>query len=434
MSRFASLALVLAACSTAAPGLGSEAGTSTGEDTGGGWTMTAPGNTGPSESGPEPTTSGAATTSGGSSASDGVTEGGTGTDGGIEDYGMVGEAPVGNSTFTLVRGERTLAVEVWYPADRAAADAAAKGHSIAEFVPPGPERDALVKLLMQLSPQGMAGTRTQTSSARDAAPSATSPYPLVVLSHCHNCARFSMFSIAEHLASRGFVVAAPDHAGNTLLDELKGESAGIDEAFLEIRVADEKALLDALLDPAHEAVPAAIRGSIDPTRIGAMGHSYGAATVGRLAQEDDRVRAVLPIAAPVENPFFPNTQVAAIAEPSLYVLAVEDNSILQIGNDLIESNFKAAATPSYLVRIRDAGHWGPTDICGLVEGFNAGCGPGTRMTDGTEFTYLDPHTVRAIVAGYAAAFFDLHLNGNYAALSYLQSAAPGEWVEVEARL
>jgi hypothetical protein len=165
-----------------------------------------------------------------------------------------------------------------------------------------------------------------------------------------------------------------------------------------------------------------------------MGHSYGAATAGRLAQDDDRVVAALPIMAPVESPFFPMSKVAEVAEPSLYVLAVEDNSILQIGNNLIESNFDQAATPAYLVRMGDAGHWGPTDICGLVSAFDAGCGAGKRMTDGTDFTYLDPAIARSIVAGYAAAFFDLHLNGNQAALAYLQTPVPADVVEVEARL
>ena len=75
-----------------------------------------------------------------------------------------------------------------------------------------------------------------------------------------------------------------------------------------------------------------------------------------------------------------------------------------------------------------------TDICGLVPGFDPGCGPGTRMTDGTAFTYREPASVRAIVRAYAAAFFDLHLQGNPAAGPYLDVAQPEDGVEVASRL
>lgn len=422
MRRFASLALLIAACSTTAAD--SESGTAT---------LASSGGSASSTGGAIETDPGAPTTSAGQSSSDTTLGGETssGTSGeSFEDYGMAGAAPVGNATFVIVAGARSLPVEVWYPADAAAQAMAEVGHPIEEFVAPGPDREMMEGLLANLSQLGEIGVRRQTRSARDAASSGAASYPLIVFSHCHNCVRFSMFSLAEHLASRGFVVVAPDHVDNTLF----APRPDFDEPFLEIRLADQIAVLDAVLDADHQAVPEAIRGKIDPSRVGAMGHSFGAATVGRLAQDDDRIVAVLPIAAPVESPFFPKTQVTQIAEPTLYVLAVEDNSITQLGNNLIGMNFEGGNTPSYLVRIGDTGHWGPTDICGLVTAFDAGCGPGTRMTDGTDFEYLEPAVTRAIVAGYAAAFFDLHLLGNEAALAYLQTAEPAGVVEVEARL
>lgn len=431
MRRFASLTLLLAACSTAAAtsGPGDSAGGTDSSDTQFSSTTSGeppgPGGTGSATDSP--------TTGAGTTESDTLDPNATGTSGqgSEEDYDAPGAAPVGNATFSVVAGERTLLVEAWYPADISAQAAADAGHPIAEFVPQGPQRDKMVALLAKLSEHGQVGVREQTRSARDAASAGTAPYPLVMFSHCHGCVRFSMFTIAEHLASHGFVVVAPDHAGNTLFDE---PQAPLDEAFLQVRVADQIAVLDAVLDAGNSAVPEAIRGAIDPARIGAMGHSYGAATAGRLAQEDDRIVAALPIAAPVQNPIFPGTLLAEIDEPQLFVLAAEDNSIGKIGNQLIESNFDAAATPAYLVRMKDTGHWGPTDICGLAEQFDAGCGPGARQTDGSEFVYLEPLQARAIVAAYAAAFFDHHLRGNAAALEFLQAATPAEVVEVETRL
>lgn len=383
-----------------------------------------------------PGSSGEVTSTSSTSSTGEPTTTGSGTQGQMDavDYAEPGEAPVGNQTFTLPVGDRSLLVELWYPADMAEKTAADAGESILEFVPAGPDRDAFAGLLAAQTEAIKAGVRTQTRSARGAKDAGAPLYPLLVMSHCHSCVRFSTFSVAEHLASRGFVVAAPDHVGNTLFDALAGQSAEVGEEFLLVRVGDLSALLDALLDPGAQAVPEWLRGRIDAEAVGAIGHSFGAGTAGRLAQEDPRVKATLPIMAPVENLLFPGTKVAQIDEPLLFVLAEEDGSIQKIGNNLIESNFKAKSPPAYLVGVADAGHWGVTDICGITPDFAAGCGPGKRMTDGTDFVFRDPGQVRAIAAAYAAAFFDLHLRQNPAGLEYLQTATPPDVVTVDVRL
>src|SRR5437868_730162 len=73
-------------------------------------------------------------------------------------------------------------------------------------------------------------------SARDAAPAdgGASRWPLLLFSHCTECFRFSMHSLAERLASRGFVVAAPDHLDNTRYDA----TAPLTNAFLAVRADD----------------------------------------------------------------------------------------------------------------------------------------------------------------------------------------------------
>ena len=351
------------------------------------------------------------------------------------DYTKPGPHPVGNTRFVLPNGDRDLLVELWYPADASAAADAAKGHPIAEFVPAGPDRDVFDGLLAKLSPAGKIGTRLQTSSAQDAAPAGPGPWPTVAFSHCFNCVRFSTFSVAERLASHGFIVAAPDHTNGTLFDAEKGENEEISEAFLAVRAADISLVLDTILDPGSAVVPEPLRGLADPAHVGMYGHSYGAATAGRVAQEDPRVLAAMPIAAPVENPFFPNTHVADIHVPLLSVLAEEDNSIGALGNNIIELNFNAENKPARLIRVTDAGHWNFTDICGLTMGFSAGCGDGERQTmPGVQFTYLDIDIGRGIASAYALAFFDLYLRDNQDATAYLDAADPAAFVAVESRL
>ncbi|HFE47442.1 MAG TPA: hypothetical protein ENJ18_18460 [Nannocystis exedens] len=302
------------------------------------------------------------------------------------------------------------------------------GHAIEEFMPLGPDREMFEALLDDLSPAGKLGTRKQTSSAFGA-PAAPGPWPLLVFSHCHECMRFSAFSMAEHLASHGFMVAAPDHTGNTMFDS----GALLGDSFLMTRVGDLSAVLDAVLSDAAE-LPSALKGLADPLKIGAFGHSYGAATVGRLAQEDPRILAAMPIAAPIENLIFSGTDLAKIDRPLFFVHADEDNSIKALGNTLIELNFNSANTPAWLLKVRDAGHWNFTDICGLTEDFAAGCGDGLRQTKPDEpFRYLDIDIARRLASAYALAFFDLHVRGNADAAAYLATPQPAEWVEISVR-
>lgn len=430
LRRACALALLLAAC-------GGDTSTSDTSDTSAANSGTTTGATSDQPTAAEATTPGTTTTdtpTGSSSeATDATTDATTGDP--AIDYTKPGPHPVGNTRFVLTTGDRDLLVELWYPAAASAAATAAAGHPIAEFVPVGPDRDIFDGLLAKLSPAGQIGTRLQTRSAFDAEPAAGGPWPALAFSHCFNCVRFSAFSVAERLASHGFIVAAPDHTGGTLFDEAKGMSAELGEDFLVVRAADISAVLDAVLDPDTTAVPAPLRGLADPTRVGVYGHSYGAATSGRVAQQDPRVLAAMPIAAPVENPFFPNTHVADIHVPMLSVLAEEDNSIGALGNNLIELNFANENPPARLVRVTDAGHWGFTDICGLTMGFSAGCGEGERQTaPGEQFTYLDIEIGRGIASAYALAFFDLHLRDNPSAATYLDAADPVAFVAVESRL
>ncbi len=410
---------------------GCAGGSGTSETEGGSATSTATGTATSSSTG---TTTAAESEAGTDADTDTGTDAGTdtGTDTGASgiDYDAPGPHPVGNDRFFLSSGERELLVEVWYPADPSAAEAAAAGQSIADFVPDGPDREVMDALLADLSAAGTIGTRTQTSAAF-AAPPAAGSWPLLLFSHCHNCVRFSSYSLAEHLASHGFVVAAPGHAGNTLFDG----GALLSDEFLLTRTGDLQAVLEAMTGD-DASLPSSIQGEglVDASRIGAFGHSYGAATVGRLAQEDPRILAAMPIAAPVENPIFSGTKLSAIERPLLFVRADEDNSILAIGNNLIGLNFMNANPPVWLLQVRDAGHWNFSDICGLTEDFAAGCGEGMRQTaPGEAFTYLDIDVARRLAGAYALAFFDLHVRGNADAADYLASPEPAEWVAISAR-
>lgn len=311
----------------------------------------------------------------------------------VVDPFAAGPWSAGARTVVLPDVDRSLTVEVWYPTETPAVD-----EPVAAWVATA-ERRATYEALLVAAPEGCP---TQTLAvARDAEPAA-GEWPLVVLSHCHGCARFSFASVAAHLATHGVVVVAPDHAGNTLFDDLEGVGLPLSVDTLALRVSDLGAALDA-------ALSGALGVDVDADAVLAAGHSFGAVTAAKLAQD----RAGTPgapiaaamIGAPAENPLLPGVDVAALTVDQLYVLLEEDNSILSIGNTLIERNAEEAGARGTLVRVADAGHWSPSDLVGITDAFAPGCGEGLRMTDGAPFTYLAPEEGRRRVAGELVAWW-----------------------------
>lgn len=334
-----------------------------------------------------------------------------------------GPHAIGHTVFSLEDAQRTrqLTVHLWYPAEAANTDTDA-GVPITELLPEGKDRDTLAGLVAKAPVEC---TRRVTSSMSDADPWQTkAKFPLVVFSHCHGCTAFSSFSIAERLASHGFAVAAPDHAGDTLFDSLEGTSAPLDGEFLAVRAGDVRFVIDTLLDTESTAVPAPYRGRFDADQIGVFGHSYGAATTGLVLQEDPRVKAGFAIAAPMESPLLPGPEMKKISRPTAFLLAEEDNSITVIGNGFIRSNFEAAPGSSWLFEVKDAGHWSFSDICGLTSSLAAGCGQGYRQLGREEFTYLDNGSARDIGGAYVTAFMTSELLGNSEARDYLGGSRP----------
>lgn len=318
---------------------------------------------------------------------------------------------------------RTLPVQLWYPA--------APGSTAAdvpiETLEDDPNRTTYAGLLASADP----ACPTRTLRAAQGATPDPGAFPLVVVSHCHECTRWSTATVSARLASHGFVVLAMDHVGNTLWDGRAGTGLPLDASTLAIRTGDVDVVLDQLLAGAGPPFSAELRAAIDPSRIGMMGHSFGAVTTGKVAQEDPRIRAALALAAPMENPLLPGVDVAAIAVPVGFLLAQEDNSITELGNGFIRSNFAEATAGAWKAEVADAGHWSVSDLVGVTPGFAPGCGDGTRQTDGAPFTYLPAATGRAITAAYTTAFFRAHLEEDAGARAYLATPRPAGTVTVE---
>jgi dienelactone hydrolase len=349
-----------------------------------------------------------------------------GTDAGI--YDAPGRYAVGSRHTTIHSrdGGRSLPVELWYPASDGAQAEAEAGFPIEQFEE-GARRTQLAAWVEQAP---AACTPRRAHSLRDAVPAAeTELWPVLLMSHCTEGFRFSLHSLAERLASHGFVVAAPDHVDNTRFEA----TAPLTNAFLAVRADDVSSVLDKLLDPDAGEVPELLRGRLDAKRVGVIGHSFGAVTASKVVEQDARVRGGFLIAAPADSPFLNSGSLKSITKPLTYLLALEDNSISYVGNDFIRDNFAKGPKPTWLIEVREAGHWTFSDIAGLGGSYLAGCGEGTRDPDGGAFTYLDNDLGRRIAQRSVTAWAAQLLRDDASAAAALSVAEPSDTVQVRRR-
>lgn len=138
-----------------------------------------------------------------------------------------GQHPVGVRTVEIAdtdRPDRTLRVELWYPADP---------RLLGDDLQPSKQDVYAV----------FGAHRARQEALRDAEPS-VGARPALVFSHGMAGHRRQSTFFCTHLASHGYVVAAPDHAGSTLSDlvgmalDREAVPAGEREAMLERYVAD----------------------------------------------------------------------------------------------------------------------------------------------------------------------------------------------------
>ncbi len=254
----------------------------------------------------------------------------------------VGPWPVGRTTFIVVdpaRDDRSFLVDVWYPVD--AADTI--GVAAAEY-------DLIFASLT--SPLALDAPPPSGQGAR----------PLLVFSHGSRGIRYQSYFLTEALASHGFVVAAPDHAGNTAFDFVLDTLAPVEQVIVD-RPLDVTLVIDTMLargaDPADE-----FGGLIDATRIGVLGHSFGGYTAFAAAGADTRVQAIVPI-APASG-VLSDSDFAGLSLPVMLLSGTMDITTPVDPNT--ERPWQTLSSPWRLrADIIDGGHQSFTDICAITD-------------------------------------------------------------------
>jgi predicted dienelactone hydrolase len=264
---------------------------------------------------------------------------------------------------------------------------------------------------------------TEIAAYRDAA-RADGRFPLVAFSHGNLGIRIQSLFFYAHLASHGYVVATPDHHGNTFVDSLLGI---VDPISFDNRPRDVSFVIDRLLQ-LDEAPGGLLGGAIDAERIGASGHSFGGYTAFALATQaivgpppDPRVRAIFPQAPAAIG--FTEEAFGALTIPTLIVGGSLDETTPFDANqqrpfDLLPSGAAVVG----LGRIEGGGHFTFSNFCDVdrhllefLGGFDEACLP-------RHLPWRDAHDITNFLA---LNFFDGTLRGDPAALDRLAEAAGG---------
>jgi predicted dienelactone hydrolase len=348
---------------------------------------------------------------------------------GTADYTSDGKYGIGVHTFTFVdtaratpangsyagAPERTLVVQLWYPST----------------MPGGPYTEG---------------------------PLAAGAFPLILHSHGFMDRRTNEAYLGEHLASHGYLVAAPDFplskagapGGPTINDTAE-------------QPRDVSFVLDQLLRENGDAA-SAFHGAIDEQRIGASGLSLGGLTTLLVAfhptLHDPRIRAATAWAAPscmLTEPFF--------ASVSMPLLLLHGDSDLIVP---IEANsrraFPLTHKPSELVVVKNGSHTGfagPATFfdqsmhvdeigCTALEGFSVAsfatlgteeqgisqdtnaCPQPCTVMPGT--AALDSTRQQTLTKALALGFFDAELEHDGQGSSFVEARAAAENPELAVEL
>jgi predicted dienelactone hydrolase len=229
-------------------------------------------------------------------------------------------------------------VEVWYPAPASSvAGLATDSYDVRDFLPEA-DRDRI---------PASSPTTVAMNAYRDAPP-AEGPFPLVLFSHGIASFRMQSSEMASHMASWGFVVAAPDHFE-------RGLAAFIDGSFaFEFGEDTLRATRDLMLGK-NEQTDSPFHDRIDTDRIAVAGHSLGGVAALKNL-EDSNVRAAITFASGS-----PAQAQVTVTKPLFLVGGTKDD----ISDSKKYSDvFEALSLPlGGFVSISGAGHLAFSDLC-----------------------------------------------------------------------
>ena len=334
----------------------------------------------------------------------------------------------------IVRYDRTLTLEVWYPA------------ALAPGQKPGGEYRVITR-----DPAVMA--TIYGKAVRDSAVlKGASSYPLVIISHGYPGNRFLMSHMGENLASKGFVAVSIDHKDSTYDDQKAVASTLYNRSFDQLFVLNE---IDRLGKPGSGSF---LAGLVDAARAGIIGYSmggYGVVNVigggyseasaaggqappNRMLRErgasnpeyqksrDPRIKAAIAIGPwGMQNGYWDAEGLKGIRTPVMFVAGSNDEtSGYEKGTRAIYQG--AVNADRYLLTFINANHNAAAPIPAPAETYASSDpqrpAPFTHYADAV----WDTARMNNIFDHFATAFFGLHLKGEADKQAYLDLVPNGK--------
>ena len=330
------------------------------------------------------------------------------------------------------RYDRTLTLEVWYPATLAAGQKPGGDYQTIT-------RDPAIAVTLH-------GTAVRDATPREGA------YPLVIISHGYPGNRYLMSHLGENLASKGFVTVSIDHKDSTYDDQKAFGSTLYNRSFDQLFVLNEidrlgkkgsGSFLAGLVDASRSAVVGYSMGGYGVVNVIGGGYSKASETgntapPNRLLAErgaanpdykksmDPRIKAAIAI-GPWGMPggFWDAEGLAGIKTPVLFVAgSADDVSGYEKGTRAI---FQGAVNADrYLLTFVNANHNAAAPIPAPAETYRtSGTPPSSPFAH-----YADPvwDTARMnnILDHFASAYFALYLKGEQDKQAYFDLIQSGK--------
>lgn len=318
----------------------------------------------------------------------------------------------------IPRYDRTLTLEVWYPA----------------VLAPGQQAGGEYRTMTR-NPAVTATIRGR--AVRDAAPARSAAFPVVIISHGYPGNRYLLSHLGENLASKGFITVSIDHKDSTYEDQAAFASTlynrSLDQLFVlreidRLGKAGSGSFLTGVADAARTGLVGYSMGGYGV--MNSVGGGYSAAAVtnqaappNRLLAEraasnaayrssiDPRIKAAIAIGPwGMQSGFWDADGLKGITTPVLFVAgSVDETSGYEKGTRALYTG--AVNADRYLLTFINAGHNAAAPYPAPVEAMTE-----PTATRASPFThYADPvwDTTRMnnILQHFATAFFALHLKG-----------------------
>ena len=326
-----------------------------------------------------------------------------------------------------------LLVWIWYPS--------AAGQSVAmhDYLPA--QMQAAAKPnggLLRLLTRDLAKVHGHSSRDSDVSPQPRS-YPVVIMRAGASAEVWNYSTLAEDLASHGYVVVGFDAPYRTSIvvfpdgrvmrrtpennpelceDQEQAQQARCVDKVLTAWTADIAFVLDQLERLNVSDPTGKFKGRLDMTRVGVFGHSFGGAQAAQFCSLDSRCKAGID----VDGSLHGSVIQAGIHKPFMFLLSGQgdfssDAEIRQIQADIQSVYDRLPADGRLRISIRGANHFLFSDDGALLKSHIV-----LRTLRALGVVGIDGRRQLAVTTYCVHSFFDTHLKG--ASVSRLEISSP----------